>query len=96
MKSRAGEADGREPFREGSVIRPAFTDGLEDRYREVLDLANRRVRMICPDGRRRTVSLFEARLIELASPRCRRRLMCEDFIRQVRWAAGLLAERTIS
>lgn len=57
--------------------------------RAVLDLANTRVRVTCPDGRRRTVSLFEARLMELASPRCSRRLMCQDFIALVRMAVQI-------
>lgn len=64
---------------------------VEDAQRAVLDLANMKVRMVCPDGRRRTISLLEARLIELASPNCRRRIMCEDFIRQVRQALLMLA-----
>lgn len=59
---------------------------VRDACQAILDLANMKVRMICPDGRRRTISLIEARLIELASPDCRRRIMCEEFIRQVRAA----------
>lgn len=58
----------------------------------ILELANTPVRMLCPDGKRRTVSLFRARLIELASPRCRRRLMCEDFIALVMTAARMSPE----
>ena len=63
-----------------------------DDRRAILELASTPVRMLCPDGKRRTVSLFAARLIELASPRCRRRLMCEDFIGLVRMAARMSPE----
>jgi len=64
---------------------------LDDRG-AILELANTPVRMLCPDGKRRTVSLFRARLIELASPNCRRRLMCEDFIALVLMAARMSPE----
>jgi len=67
---------------------------LEDAQRAILGLANMKVRMICPDGRRRTISLLEARLIELASPNCRRRILCEDFIRQVQEALSMSAYRS--
>ena len=60
--------------------------------RAILELASTPVRMLCPDGKRRTVSLFAARLIELASPHCRRRLMCEDFIALVMTAARMSPE----
>ncbi|MBU0556456.1 MAG: hypothetical protein KKD64_10360 [Alphaproteobacteria bacterium] len=59
---------------------------LIDSWRDILDLANSRVRITCPDGKRRTVSRIEARLIELTSPTCKRRLMCQDFIVLVRQA----------
>ncbi|SCW75817.1 hypothetical protein SAMN02927924_02630 [Sphingobium faniae] len=68
---------------------PARTT-VEDARRAILELANMKVRMICPDGRRRTISVLEARLIELTSPNCSRRIMCEDFIRQVRQALLML------
>ena len=58
----------------------------------ILELANTPVRMVCPDGKRRTVSLFRARLIELALPNCRRRLMCQDFIAVVMTAARMSPE----
>ena len=64
---------------------------LDDRS-AILELANTPVRMLCPDGKRRTVSLFRARLIELASPNCRRRLLCEDFIGLVLMAARMSPE----
>ena len=64
---------------------------LDDRS-AILELANTPVRMLCPDGKRRTVSLFRARLIELASPNCRRRLMCQDFIGLVLMAARMSPE----
>ena len=63
-----------------------------DVRRAILDLASTPVRMVCPDGKRRTITLFAARLIELSSPRCRRRLMCEDFIGLVRKAARMSPE----
>ena len=58
----------------------------------IVELANTPVRMLCPDGKRRTVSLFRARLIELASPNCRRRLMCQDFIGLVLMATRMSPE----
>jgi hypothetical protein len=58
----------------------------------ILELANTPVRMLCPDGKRRTVSLFRARLIELASPNCRRRLLCQDFIGLVLMATRMSPE----
>ena len=58
----------------------------------ILELANTPVRIVCPDGKRKTVSLFTARLIELASPNCRRRLMCQDFIGLVLMAARMSPE----
>ena len=61
---------------------------LDDRG-AILEFANTPVRMVCPDGKRRTVSLFRARLFELASPNCRRRLMCQDFIALVMTAARM-------
>ncbi|MCW2404578.1 hypothetical protein M2336_001207 [Sphingobium sp. B1D7B] len=59
---------------------------LTDSWRAILDLANSRVRITCPDGKRRTVSRIEARLIELTSLNCKRRIMCQDFIALVRQA----------
>jgi len=59
---------------------------ITDGWRAILDLANSRVRITCPDGKRRSVSRIEARLIELTSPTCKRRLMCQDFIVLVRQA----------
>jgi len=64
---------------------------LDDRG-AILELANTPVRMLCPDGKRRTVSLFRARLTELASPNCRRRLLCQDFIGLVLMAARMSPE----
>ncbi|MCW2370786.1 hypothetical protein [Sphingobium sp. B11D3D] len=61
----------------------------ESASRAILDLANSRVRITCPDSKRRTVTLLEARLIELTSPTCRRRLLCQDFISMVRTAAQI-------
>lgn len=66
--------------------------GQKDDRSAILELASTPVRMVCPDGRRRTVSLFRARLIELASPQCRRRLMCQDFIDLVMMAARMSPE----
>ena len=40
-------------------------------------------------GRREIVTAFEARLVELGSPRCRRRLYCQDFIWLVMTAASM-------
>lgn len=71
---------------------PPLSAAAGDARRAVLDLANVRVKITCPAGRRRSVSLFEARLIELASPHCRRRLMCEDFIGLVQMAVRMSPE----
>ncbi|MBG6119031.1 hypothetical protein IWY39_002835 [Sphingobium sp. JAI105] len=57
---------------------------LDETHQAILDLASRQVRVTTPDGRRIRVTLFEARLLELASPDCRRRILCQDFITQVR------------
>jgi hypothetical protein len=75
---------------EGNVGRMASEQN--DVRRAILELASTPVRMLCPDGKRRIISLFAARLIELASPRCRRRLMCEDFIALVMMAARMAPE----
>jgi len=66
--------------------------GQPDDRSAILELASTPVRMVCPDGKRKTVSLFRARLIELASPNCRRRLLCEDFIGLVLMAARMSPE----
>lgn len=62
---------------------------FDEAVRSILEMANRKVRVTSPDGRRITVTLFEARLLELASPDCRRRILCQDFIAQVRSAARM-------
>ncbi|MCW2380623.1 MULTISPECIES: hypothetical protein [unclassified Sphingobium] len=53
---------------------------LTDSWRTILDLGNSRIRITCPDGTRRTVSRIRARLIELTSLNCKRRIMFQDFI----------------
>lgn len=62
---------------------------FDEASRSILEMANRKVSVTSPDGRRIAVTLFEARLLELASPDCRRRILCQDFIAQVRSAAGM-------
>lgn len=63
---------------------------LDEASRAILNLANRQVRVRAPDGRRIRVTMFEARLLELATPDCKRRLMCQTFIEQVRGAVRRL------
>lgn len=62
---------------------------FDEASRSILEMANRKVRVTSPNGRRIAVTLFEARLLELASPGCGRRILCHDFIDQVRSAAGM-------
>jgi len=61
---------------------------LDNQYAAVLALANRRVVIRDQSGRRRYGTLFEARVAELGSGDCKRRLLCLHFIRIVRMAAG--------
>lgn len=49
----------------------------------VLERANAPVRIRNEKGRPETVTAFEARLLELASGSCQRRIWCIDFIRMV-------------
>lgn len=58
-------------------------DILADAACSVLELANMRVRIKRPGRRNVTMTRFEACLLELASPGCRRRIQCQDFIAQV-------------
>ena len=57
-----------------------------------IQMAGSKVTAITPTGELRSMTLLEARLLELASPTCRRRLICEDFIRLVRQAVTLRPE----
>lgn len=52
----------------------------------VLERANAPVRIRNENGRPETVTTFEARLLELASGNCQRRIWCMDFIRMVQLA----------
>lgn len=65
---------------------------IADARSALMEMANARVKITCPTGKRRTVSMFEARLLELASPDCRRRLLCQDFISLVLMAARIPPE----
>lgn len=56
-------------------------------HARVMALANQRVTITNHLGRRERVSLFEARLMELASGHCRR-VLCTDFIELVMAAAA--------
>ncbi|WP_336972524.1 hypothetical protein [Sphingobium aromaticiconvertens] len=67
----------------------ADTKGREtvgDPHSRVMDMANERIWIISHMGKREKVTLFEARLIELTSDKCRR-LLCQDFIDLVLMAA---------
>lgn len=57
----------------------------------LLELASQPVRIVNAQGRKETVSYFEARLIELAAGRAPRRLKCQDFIWLVMRAASMSA-----
>lgn len=59
-----------------------------DLHSWVIDMANERVWITSHMGKREKVTLFEARLIELASDKCRR-LLCQDFIDLVLMAARM-------
>ena len=65
-------------------------------YSGIIAQANRRVTIRDALGKRRYVTLFEARLIELASTHCQRRLLCENFIKAVRLAATELARLKVN
>ncbi len=57
----------------------------------LLDLAAMPVRIVNAQGKKETVSLFEARLLELAAGRAPRRLHCQDFIWLMLRAASMSA-----
>ncbi len=54
-----------------------------------LAMASAPVEIINGQGRKESVTAFEARLIELGSRRCRRRLYCQDFIWLIMTAARM-------
>jgi hypothetical protein len=58
----------------------------------LLTMANTPVDIINQAGQREIVTAIEARLLELASGDCRRRLFCQDFIALVRQALRMPAE----
>ena len=58
----------------------------------LLNLASSRVKIVDPMGKKRKVMLIEARILELASPNCRRRLLCQEFISLVRSAVHMTAD----
>ncbi|EZP71659.1 hypothetical protein BV96_02396 [Sphingomonas paucimobilis] len=70
---------------------PDFPPDLSgDAFRTwVLERANAPVRIRNEKGRSETVTTFEARLLELASGNCQRRIWCMDFIRMVQLALTL-------
>ena len=59
----------------------------------VLSMANTPVQIINQAGKRETVIALEARLLELGSGDCQRRLFCQDFIALVRQALRTPAEQ---
>lgn len=58
----------------------------------LLALAAKPVRIINAHGKKETVSLFEARLLELAAGRSPRRIHCQDFIWLILQAASMTAQ----
>lgn len=62
------------------------SEARTDLHSRIMDMANERVWITSHMGKREKVTLFEARLIELTSDRCRR-LFCQDFIELVLMAA---------
>jgi hypothetical protein len=52
----------------------------------ILAIATTPVQIVNQAGKRETVTALEARIMELASGTCRRRIFCQDFISLVRQA----------
>ncbi|KQN04385.1 hypothetical protein ASE85_04870 [Sphingobium sp. Leaf26] len=64
----------------------------QDLRADLLALAAKPVRIINAHGKKETVSLFEARLLELATGKAPRRIHCQDFIWLLLQAASMTAQ----